>query len=345
MVNAKVPGSIDQMNAVYLIAEAGVNHNGSLSNAKKLIDAAAEAGADAVKFQTFRAKKLVTSDAKTAGYQNRATGDTSQMEMLKKLELSESDHVELIEHARHCGIQFLSTGFDDRSLEMLNRLELPVFKVPSGEITNFPLLRKVAGFRKPVILSTGMATLREIEQCVNVLTQFGTDPREMTILHCNTQYPTPMSDVNLSAMLTIGASFPDAKIGYSDHTLGIEIPIAAVAMGATMIEKHFTLDRSMPGPDHAASLDPSELTAMVASIRNLEAARGNGVKTPSPSEQSNLEVARRSIVAAKEIKKGDLFSEENLAAKRPGGGRSPMDWPLLIGTIADRDYCEDEQVK
>lgn len=345
MVNTDSQETTIHAHPVYIIAEAGVNHNGSLENARKLIDAAAEAGADAVKFQTFRAKKLVTSDAKTAGYQNKATGDTSQLEMLKKLELSESDHVQLIEHARQRNIQFLSTGFDDRSLEMLDRLGLPVFKVPSGEITNYPLLRTVASFEKPVIVSTGMATLEEIGQCVNLLTQFGINEEDLTILHCNTQYPTPMSDVNLSAMLTIAAAFPSAKIGYSDHTLGIEIPIAAVAMGATMIEKHFTLDRSMPGPDHAASLDPNELNAMVAAIRNLELARGNGIKEPSPSEKANLEVARRSIVAARDIKKGEVFGEDNLTAKRPGGGRSPMDWPLLIGTTADQDYREDEPVK
>ena len=331
-------------NSVYVIAEAGVNHNGCIDNAKRLIDVAAEAGADAVKFQTFKAAKLVTVDAATAEYQTQTTGESSQYSMLKKLELADADHQLLWDYAEERNIQFLSTGFDNESLQMLDKLGVPFFKVPSGEITNYPLLQTLAKLGKPTVVSTGMANLNEISECLEVLVSGKLTHQNLTVLHCNTQYPTPMRDVNLRAMLTIQDNFPDVAIGYSDHTLGIEIPVAAVALGATLIEKHFTLDKSMPGPDHAASLEPNELTAMISAIRNIEAAIGDGIKQASPSEQPNIEVARKSIVASTAISAGDIFSAANLTAKRPGSGRSPMDWPKLIGQSAKRDYVTDELI-
>lgn len=333
------------MNKVIIIAEAGVNHNGSLETAKKLIDAAVDAGADYVKFQTFKANKLVTKTAKRAEYQDVNTGDKdSQYEMLKKLELSENMHEELIKYCNSKSIKFLSTGFDLDSLEYLNKLGIDLFKIPSGEITNLPYLRKIAGFKKPVVLSTGMANLQEIEDALHVLLSEGANKRDITVLHCNTEYPTPMEDVNLKAMNLIGREL-GVNIGYSDHTLGIEVPIAAVALGATIIEKHFTLNRKLPGPDHRASLEPEELKAMVLAIKNIEAAvSGSGLKEPSPSELKNKLVVRKSIVASKSIKRGEIFSEKNLAIKRPGTGINPMKWDEILGTIAKRDFKTDEGI-
>ena len=328
---------------VIIIAEAGVNHNGNIEQAQKLIDAAAEAGADYVKFQTFKADKLVTKSAQRAEYQNSNTGDTdSQYQMLKKLELSEEMHQSLIDYCRSKSIEFLSTGFDLDSLEFLNNLGIELFKVPSGEMTNLIYLRKIAGFGKPVVLSTGMANMEEVEAALNVLLSEGLKKEDITILHCNTEYPTPPADVNLKAMNSIGENLKVA-IGYSDHTLGIEVPIAAVALGATVIEKHFTLDRKLPGPDHRASLEPAELKAMVGAIRNIELAiAGSGIKEPSPSEKKNIPFGRKSIVAKRNIKKGEVFTEENLTVKRPGTGLSPMEWDNVINTKAKADFSEDE---
>lgn len=328
-----------------IIAEAGVNHNGNIDLAKKLIDAAAIADVDYVKFQTFNANKLVTKNAEKADYQKENTGKSndSQFEMLKKLELSKEMHFELISYCKSKGVEFLSTGFDLESIEFLSELELDFFKIPSGEITNLPYLEAVAKIGKPVVISTGMADMDEIEQALNVFLTAGIKKSEITILHCNTEYPTPMKDVNLNAMKSIKEKF-DVSIGYSDHTLGIEIPIAAVAMGASVIEKHFTLDNNMEGPDHKASLEPDELSSMVKSIRNIEYAMGNGIKEPSESEKKNKDIARKSIVAKKEIKKGELFSKDNLTIKRPGKGISPMKWYDVIGEKSLKDYQKDDLI-
>jgi len=331
--------------SIFIIAEAGVNHNGSIDLAKKLIDVASEAGADAVKFQTFKAEKLVSKDAKKAEYQSKNIndGDDSQYNMLKKLELDVDTHRELIAYCKTKNILFLSTPFDHDSIELLNELGLGIFKIPSGEITNLPYLRHIGSLKKQVILSTGMADIGEIEDALDILMEAGTKKEDITILHANTMYPTPMEDVNLKAMVTIGNAF-NVSYGYSDHTLGIEVPTAAVAMGANVIEKHFTLDKTMPGPDHKASLEPDELKAMVKAIRNIEKALGNGIKKPSKSEKPNIEVARKSIVAAKLIKKGEIFSEDNLTIKRPGNGINPMRWDEIVGTIAQKDYDMDELI-
>lgn len=332
------------MNKIIIIAEAGVNHNGSLVLAKKLIDAASSSGADIVKFQTFQANNLTIKNASKAEYQKKTTDkNENQFEMVKKLELSEAMHHELIAYCQQKNIIFLSTPFDHESIELLNRLGLDTFKIPSGEITNLPYLRHIGGLNKQIILSTGMANLGEIEAALNVLTQAGTAKEKITVLHANTEYPTPMCDVNLRAMQTIAQAF-GVKVGYSDHTLGIEVPIAAVAMGAVVIEKHFTLDRNMDGPDHKASLEPDELKAMVLAIRNIEQALGNGTKQASPSESKNMAIARKSIIAKTAIKKGDLFSAENLCVKRPGTGINPMRWDEIIGTPAQRDYKEDDLI-
>jgi len=332
------------MNKVFIIAEAGVNHNGDINFAKKLIDVAKEAGADAIKFQTFKAENLVSKNAKKADYQVTNTGNNeSQYEMIKKLELSFDDFIELKKYCNEKGIMFLSTPFDDESIEFLNNLGIEIFKIPSGEITNLPYLRKIGKLEKKVILSTGMADLGEIEDALNVLINSGTKKENITVLHANTEYPTPFEDVNLNAMQTITCAF-DVDIGYSDHTMGIEVPIAAVAMGAKVIEKHFTLDRNLEGPDHRASLEPDELKSMVSAIRNIEKALGNGIKKPSKSEKKNIEIARKSIVAKRDIKKGEKFSEENLTVKRPGNGISPMRWDEIIGKVANRDYKEDELI-
>ncbi len=332
-------------NKVIIIAEAGVNHNGDFEKAKKLVDVASDAGVDFVKFQTFQAEKLVTKSADRAEYQNQNTADgDSQFEMLKKLELSVEQHHKLIDYCQEKNIQFFSTGFDLESLEFLQQLGLKLAKIPSGEITNLPYLQKIAQLFDEVILSTGMADMEEIQSAVNVLLDNGLKKENLTILHCNTEYPTPMEDVNLKAMLYIQNEL-GVKVGYSDHTLGIEVPIAAVALGATVIEKHFTLDRNLPGPDHKASLEPNELKAMVSGIRNIEKAiTGSGIKEPSPSEIKNKPVARKSIVAKTSIKKGEFFTTDNLTVKRPATGISPMKWNEIVGTIAQRDYQEDELI-
>ncbi len=329
---------------VIIIAEAGVNHNGDMILAKQLISQAAESGADFVKFQTFITDKGVAKYAPKAEYQknNTAIGET-QYEMIRKLELSKENHDVLIEQCRKCGIGFFSTSFDPDSVDLLIELGLNFLKVSSGEITNLPLLRHVGRYGKPVILSTGMATLGEIEAALEVLEQAGTPRDRITVLHCNTEYPTPMADVNLRAMLTIRDAFSVA-VGYSDHTSGIEVAIAAVALGATVIEKHFTLDRNLPGPDHKASLEPDELKAMVAAIRNIEQALGDGIKRPSASEAKNIPIARKSLVAACAIRAGECFNETNLAVKRPGTGLSPMRWDEVLGRKAVRDFAEDELI-
>ena len=334
------------MKRTLIIAEAGVNHNGDIAKAKALIDKGAEAGVDFVKFQTFKASNLVTKQAKRAAYQDKNTQDNdSQYEMLKKLELSQAVHQELIDYCTKKGVQFLSTGFDFESLEFLAGLGITIAKIPSGEITNLPYLRKVATLFPEVILSTGMATITEIKDAVKVLTDNGVSKDKITILHCNTEYPTPMEDVNLKAMLHIQREL-GVPVGYSDHTLGIEVPIAAVALGATVIEKHFTLDKTLPGPDHKASLEPEELKAMVSAIRNIEKAiGGSGLKEVSKSEAKNKPIARKSIVATKAIKKGDLFSVENLTIKRPGTGISPMQWDEVIGKTAKKDFEEDDLIE
>jgi N-acetylneuraminate synthase len=334
------------MKRTLIIAEAGVNHNGDIAKAKALIDKGAEAGVDFVKFQTFKAGNLVTKQAKRAAYQDKNTQDNdSQYEMLKKLELSQAVHQELIDYCAQKGVQFLSTGFDFESLEFLAGLGITIAKIPSGEITNLPYLRKIATLFPEVILSTGMATITEIKDAVKVLTDNGISKDKITILHCNTEYPTPMEDVNLKAMLHIQREL-GVPVGYSDHTLGIEVPIAAVALGATVIEKHFTLDKTLPGPDHKASLEPEELKAMVMAIRNIEKAiGGSGLKEVSKSEAKNKPIARKSIVATKTIKKGDLFSVENLTVKRPGTGISPMQWDNVIGKTAKKDFEEDDLIE
>lgn len=332
------------MNRVFIIAEAGVNHNGSLDLAKKLIDAAVVAGADAVKFQTFKAKNVVSKNAQKAEYQKQTTDkNESQLDMVKKLELDKGAHDELIAYCKQKNIIFMSTPFDSESIRMLDNLGLDTFKIPSGEITNLPYLRQIGHLKKKVILSTGMADMGEIEDALDILIESGTAKENITVLHANTEYPTPMEDVNLKTMVTIGQAF-GVKYGYSDHTLGIEIPIAAAALGASVIEKHFTLDRNMAGPDHKASLEPQELAAMVQAIRNLERAMGDGIKKPSQSEMKNKEIARKSIVAAMSISKGDIFTEKNITVKRPGSGISPMRWDEVVGTAAQRDYAEDELI-
>jgi len=332
------------MTKVFIIAEAGVNHNGCIKTAKKLIDVAAESGVDAVKFQTFKAENLVSKNAQKAEYQKQTTeADESQFEMIKKLELDVDTHKELMDYCASKKILFLSTPFDHDSIDLLDALKLDIFKIPSGEITNLPYLRHIGFLNKQVILSTGMADLGEIEDALDILIAAGTAKDKITILHANTEYPTPMEDVNLKAMQTIAMAF-NMDVGYSDHTLGIEVDIAAVAMGAKVIEKHFTLDRTMTGPDHKASLEPDELKAMVQGIRNIEKALGNGIKKPSNSERKNIAIARKSIVATKTIKQGEVINELNLAIKRPGTGISPMRWDETVGSIAQKDYREDELI-
>ena len=328
----------------FAIAEAGVNHNGSIEIAKKLVDVAAEVGADAVKFQTFKAEKVISRYAQKAEYQMQATdASESQLDMVRKLELDEAAHEELFAYCRSKDILFISTPFDLDSIDLLNKLGLKIFKIPSGEITNLPYLRKIGGLKKEIILSTGMADIGEIEDALDVLTEAGTNLENITVLHCNTEYPTPMQDVNLKAMQTIAWAF-NVRVGYSDHTLGIEVPVAVVAMGATVIEKHFTLDKNMQGPDHRASLEPGELEAMVHAIRNIEKALGKGIKKPSPSELKNKPIARKSIVAARDIKKGEIFNDENITVKRPGSGISPMRWDEMIGKKVSKDYKQDDLI-
>lgn len=331
---------------VIIIAEAGVNHNGDIQTAKKLIDVAVLAGVDYVKFQTFKADKLVSKTAKKASYQNVNIndGDDSQYNMLKKLELSHQDHLELMNYCIERKIKFFSTAFDVDGVAYLNDLGLELFKIPSGEITNYPYLRAIALCGKPVIMSTGMCTEKEIKQAVDVLMQFGVAKQNISILHCNTEYPTPMKDVNLKAMLSIKDAF-NVQIGYSDHTLGIEVPIAAVALGAKIIEKHFTLDRTLPGPDHAASLEPEELKEMVNAIRNIELTiSGNGIKTPSESELKNIAIARKSIHLNKDLDKGHIIVEKDIITLRPGDGISPMEWNTIIGKELKADKKEFDKL-
>ncbi|MDD2894901.1 MAG: N-acetylneuraminate synthase [Aliarcobacter sp.] len=332
------------MNKVFIIAEAGVNHNGSIELAKKLIDAAVISGADAVKFQTFKAEKLVSKNAQKADYQKETTNKLeSQFDMIKKLELDLDTHKELISYCKTKEIMFLSTPFDHDSIELLNDLGLEIFKIPSGEITNLPYLRKIGELNKRVILSTGMSDIGEIEDALDVLILSGTKKENIIVLHANTMYPSPYEDVNLKAMVTIGNTF-NVAFGYSDHTLGIEVDIAAVAMGACCIEKHFTLDKTMEGPDHKASLEPDELKAMVESIRNIELALGSQIKKPSKSEMPNMQIARKSIVSSCSIKKGEILTQNNMTIKRPGNGINPMRWDEIVGTIAQKDYSEDELI-
>ena len=330
-----------------IIAEAGVNHNGSIELAKQLVDNAVETGVDYIKFQTFKASKLVTKAAKQAEYQQKNIGKEgdSQYQMLKKLELSPAEHEVLIDYCQQKGIKFFSTAFDFDSIEYLHSLNLGLWKIPSGEVTNYPFLKRVASYNEPTILSTGMCDMEDVRAAVEALYKNGLSKENLILLHCNTEYPTPFEDVNLKAMEALRKEF-GVEVGYSDHTKGIEVPIAAVALGATVIEKHFTLDRNMEGPDHKASLEPDELKAMVGAIRNIEkAVGGDGTKHVSESERKNIAIARKSIVAACDIKAGELFTEKNLTVKRPGNGISPMRWEEVLGTKAKKDFSEDELIE
>ena len=335
------------MNRTIIIAEAGVNHNGSLDLAKQLVKKAFEAGVDYVKFQTFKSEKVVSKNAKKADYQIENTGkkEESQLEMVKKLELSYDDHQVLIDYCHELGIKFFSTAFDFDSIEYLHSLGLGLWKVPSGEVTNYPFLKRIAAYNEKTILSTGMCDMDDVRAAVNALYKNGLSKANLILLHCNTEYPTPFEDVNLKAMDALREEF-GVEVGYSDHTKGIEVPIAAVALGATVIEKHFTLDRTLPGPDHKASLEPDELKAMVSAIRNIEkAVGGDGTKHVSESERKNIAIARKSIVAACDIKAGEVFTEDNLTVKRPGSGISPMRWEEVLGMKAKRDFAEDELIE
>ena len=330
------------MNRCLIIAEAGVNHNGSLSIAKQLILAAKEAGADFIKFQTFQAKHMVSKTAPKANYQIKNThNQESQLTMLQKLELTKEMHDELHAYCKQVGIGFLSTAFDSESVDLLSSYDMPLWKIPSGELTNLPLLERIAMENKPILLSTGMATMDEIGDAITVLRQYCFEP--ITLLHCTTQYPTPMDSVNLKAMSNMQTTF-QVEVGYSDHTKGIHVPIAAVALGATVIEKHFTLDKTMEGPDHIASLEPDELKCMISAIRDIEIALGSGEKAPVATEQENIAIARKSIVAKRQIKQGELLTSDNITTKRPGTGISPMHWYEYLGTAANRDYVEDELI-
>ena len=334
------------INHTIVIAEAGVNHNGSLDLAKELVRQAVDAGADYIKFQTFKSSKSISKFAEKANYQKVNTGkpSESQLEMVRKLELSQEDHYELIKLCKELGIEFFSTAFDLDSIDFLASLGLGLWKIPSGEITNYPFIKKIAAYNQPTIVSTGMCEMEEVKAAINTLIDCGLDRRKITLLHCNTEYPTPFEDVNLRAMNAMARAF-DVKVGYSDHTKGIEVPIAAVAMGAMVIEKHFTLNRNMEGPDHKASLEPGELKAMVSAIRHIEKALGTGEKTVSNSERKNIAIARKSIVAARDIKAGETLTEQNLTVKRPGSGISPMRWNEVIGMLAKRDFMEDELIE
>ncbi|MBE7414466.1 MAG: N-acetylneuraminate synthase [Deltaproteobacteria bacterium] len=330
--------------SIFIIAEAGVNHNGSMENALQMVDAAAEAGADAIKFQTFSAERVVTRRAEKAAYQVNTTKTGPQLEMLKRYELDEKMHLRLIERCRERGIRFLSTPFDLKSIELLSGLGLDILKIPSGEITNLPYLRKVGGLGKKVLLSTGMSEMGEVRAAIEALALSGTPKGRITALHCTTEYPTPMEDANLRAMATMREAL-DVRVGYSDHTPGIEAALAAAALGAEVIEKHFTLDKTMEGPDHRASLEPGELKAMVLGIRKVEKALGDGVKRPARSEAANITALRKSIVAARAIRKGETLSEEAITAKRPGSGLSPMLWDRVVGAVAMRDFAPDELIE
>ncbi len=331
------------MSRVFVIAEAGVNHNGDIKIAKQLIDTAREAGADAVKFQTFQADSLVCKTAEKANYQLETTDKAeTQYDMIKKLELTRQMHQKLIEHCVKKNIMFLSTPFDLKSIKLLSELGIQIYKIPSGEITNLPYLREIAKQHKKIILSTGMSNMEEVKAAVNILKNNGAE--DVTLLHCNTQYPTPVSDVNLLAMVKMREE-TGLPVGYSDHTQGIEIPIAATALGAVVIEKHFTLDKNMEGPDHKASLEPQELKQMVAGIRKIEIALGSKIKQVSESEIPNVAIVRKSIVAAANIKKGEMYTEKNLTTKRPATGINPMLWDEMIGKMANRDYKADEIIQ
>lgn len=335
------------MSRTLIIAEAGVNHNGSIELAKKLVEKAKEAGVDYIKFQTFKASKLVTKAAKQAEYQQKNIGKEgdSQYQMLKKLELSPEEHEVLIDYCHQLGIKFFSTAFDFDSIEYLHSLNLGLWKIPSGEVTNYPFLKRIAAFNEPTILSTGMCDMEDVRAAVNALYKNGLSKENLILLHCNTEYPTPFEDVNLKAMDALRKEF-GVEVGYSDHTKGIEVPIAAVALGATVIEKHFTLDRNMEGPDHKASLEPDELKAMVSAIRNIEkAVGGDGTKHVSESEKKNISIARKSIVAASDIKAGEVFTEQNMTVKRPGNGISPMRWEEVLGQKARKNFNEDELIE
>ena len=331
------------MDKVFIIAEAGVNHNGSLELAKALVDKAVEARADAVKFQTFKTENIVCKNAEKAAYQKSTTdSDETQYSMLKRLELTSNMHEEIMHYCEEKGIVFLSTPFDLESIDYLNEIGISIMKIPSGEITNYPYLKKIGKTGKKVILSTGMSKMEEVRTAVNILRDNGS--KDITVLHCNSDYPTPYLDVNLNAMITMKNEL-EIPVGYSDHTMGIEIPIAAVAMGARVIEKHFTLDRNMEGPDHKASLEPQELKKMVQAIRNVEAALGDGNKRPSKSEEKNISIVRKSIVAKRDIVKGELFSMDNMTTKRPGNGLSPMCWNEVVGKKAQKDFRRDEFIE
>jgi N,N'-diacetyllegionaminate synthase len=334
-----------RMSKVFIIAEAGVNHNGSVKTAKKMVDAAASAGADAIKFQTFRAQSLVSKFAPKAMYQKKTVGKAeSQLEMIMKLEMGLNAHKELIRYCRSKKIIFLSSPFDLESIDLLVSLGLRTFKIPSGEITNLPYLRKIGALRRKIIMSTGMATMAEVKDALNVLLKSGTKKKDIVILHCNTEYPTPFKDVNLCAMLTVKDKL-GVEVGYSDHTLGIEVAVAAAALGASVIEKHFTLDKKISGPDHQASLEPDELKCMVNAVRNVEVAMGSGVKEASSSEKANIDMVRKSIFAGVNIKRGERFTKKNLAVKRPGTGVSPMRWDDVIDKVAKKDFYQDELIK
>lgn len=334
----------NHMKKVLIIAEAGVNHNGNMSLAYLLIDEAKRAGADIVKFQTAVPELVMTQTAAKAEYQKDLTGENeSQLEMAKKIHLPLSAYAELKKYCDKKDILFLSSPFDMVSIDLLEELDMPIYKIPSGEITNYPYLRKIGSLAKKVIISTGMAKIGEIEEAINLLIESGTKKEDINVLHCTTEYPAPFQEINLRAMQNIAKTF-QVKVGYSDHTEGIEVPIAAVAMGAEIIEKHFTLDKTMEGPDHKASLEPYEFKKMVISIRNIEQSLGSYIKQPSPSEIKNMEIARKSIVAAKAIKKGELFTEDNLCVKRPGSGLNPMMWKYIIGKRAYKDYSEDQLI-
>ncbi len=331
--------------SVFIIAEAGVNHNGSISIAKRLIDIAAKAGADAVKFQTFKTENLVTKKAKKANYQKKNSNKyQSQFHMLKKLELTPLMHKRLLSYSKKKNILFLSSPFDLSSIDFLNNLKLKIFKIPSGEITNLPYLKKIGGLNKKIILSTGMSNMNEIKNAINILVKSGTKKKNITVLHANTEYPTPIRDVNLRSMLSIGKIL-NVNFGYSDHTLGFEVSVAAVALGASCIEKHFTLNSNMRGPDHRASLEPKELTKMINAIRNIEIALGSSIKRPSKSEIANIKIVRKSLVASQDIKKGEIFTEQNLTTKRPGTGLSPFKIIKFLGKRSLKNYKKDQQIK
>jgi len=330
---------------ITIIAEAGVNHNGSMALAKKLIEAAANAGADYVKFQTFITEEGISKNAERAKYQIKNTGNNdSQLEMIKKLELSFDQHKELKIYCENIGVKYLSTAFDLKSIDFLNSINIDLFKIPSGEITNLPFLRKIESLGRPIFLSTGMANLSEISNALEILNGSNRLRKDITVLHCTTEYPAPIEEVNLNAMITIKNKFK-VPVGYSDHTLGIEIPIAASGLGAKVIEKHLTLDCTLDGPDHAASLEPKDFKKMVRGIRNIEKAMGDGIKKPTQSEKMNMAIARKSIIAKRSILKGDKFTEQNLTVKRPGTGISPMNWDEIIGSISDRNYELDDLIK